>query len=753
MFYLKLFGSPTLEADSTTLTGRPVQRHRLALLALLALAPGRRLTRDKLIAYLWPERDAERGRNLLKQATYVLRGELGDDALLSENDELKLNLEAVEADVVQFEAALASSDFGRALQLYRGPLLDGFFLADAPEFEQWVEQERTRCAQAYASALETLAVAAEAQRDFVQAADWWKRAAAHNPHDSRVAARLIQALDASGSRGLALQHAAVHQHLLEQEFGIEPPAEMTQLVEELRKRPEPRPQPVPAPSDESAPVALAAPAVVAPRRRWRSRLFATSAGIMVFVAALWAVRPRAADPDPPPSVAVLPFVDLSGDSGHAYFSDGLTEEIITQLSLVDGLKVISRTSSMHYKGSKKSLREIADELGVVHVLEGSVRRDATGMRITAQLIDASNDHHVWAQNFEFAPADGFRAQERIARAVTRALELQLHQPTEFAGIGTSDPVAHDFYRRGRYFWNMRTREAHEQAVMNFQRAIERDSSYADAWGALANTYITGYQLGYARLGEEETYSRMKWAAERAIALNDKSAEAHAALSSVLWWQRNWPGAERELRRTLELNPGDSNARSWHAQLLAGMGRLPEALTEIRRAHEQDPFAIIVTLNHGWICFLLKDYVCAAEQQRKAIELNQEWSPSFAQLAVTLAQQGLHEQARAAASRAATLAPRSSMVRADVALVHARAGRDAEARGQLSLAKAEHPDPFRIARAHVALNEPDSALVWLARAPWQFTHRAVRWDPVLDALRSDARFQQLVTRIDREMGMR
>ena len=750
MFYLKLFGSPTLEAESTTLTGRPVQRHRLALLALLALAPGRRLTRDKLIAYLWPERDGERGRNLLKQATYVLRGELGEQALLSENDELKLNVEAVEADVVQFEAALASSDFGRAVQLYRGPLLDGFFLTDAPEFEQWVEQERARCAQAYASALETLAVAAEAERDFGQAVEWWKRAAAHNPHDSRVAARLIQALAASGSRALALQHAAIHQHLLEQEFGIEPPAEITQLVEALRKRSEPRPQPVPATSKGDTPPTIA-PVFAARRPRWRSRLVATSAGIMVLAAFAWAVRPRAADPAP--SVAVLPFVNLSADSGNAWFSDGLTEEIITQLSLVDGLKVISRTSSMHYKGSKKPLREIADELGVVHVLEGSVRRDSTGIRITAQLIDARNDHHVWAQNFEFALDDGLRAQEQIARAVTRALELQLQQPTEFAGIGTGDPVAHDFYRRGRYFWNMRTREAHEQAVTNFQRAIEHDSSFADAWGALANTYITGYQLGYSRLSEEETYSRMKWAAERAIALNDKSAEAHTALSSVLWWQRNWPGAERELRRALELNPGEANTRSWHAQLLAGMGRLPEALIEIRRAHEQDPFAIIVTLNHGWICFLLKDYDCAAVQQRKAIETNQEWAPSFIQLAVTLAQQGLHEEARVAALRAAELAPRSSFVLADLALVYARAGRHADAREQLKRAKGNRPDAFKVARAHVALNEPDSALVWLERAPWQFTHRAVRWDPVLDPLRSDARFQQLVTRIDREMGMR
>ena len=239
MFSLKLFGSPTLEIESATVTGRPVQRHRLALLALLALAPGQRMSRDKLIAYLWPERDAENGRNLLKQASYVLRLELGESALLSENDELKLNTQLVEVDAVAFDAALGMSDFSTAVQLYRGPLLDGFFLSAAEEFEEWIEQERVRYATAYGGALEKMAVISESEGDFVRATEWWKRRAAHDPHDSRVAARLIQALDAGGNRALALQHAAIHQHILEQEFGIEAPAELTHLVEQLRKTPEP----------------------------------------------------------------------------------------------------------------------------------------------------------------------------------------------------------------------------------------------------------------------------------------------------------------------------------------------------------------------------------------------------------------------------------------------------------------------------------------------------------------------------------
>ena len=752
MFSLKLFGSPTLEIESATVTGRPVQRHRLALLALLALAPGQRMSRDKLIAYLWPERDAENGRNLLKQASYVLRVELGESALLSENDELKLNTQLVEVDAVAFDAALGMSDFSTAVQLYRGPLLDGFFLSAAEEFEEWIEQERVRYATAYGGALEKMAVISEFEGDFVRATEWWKRRAAHDPHDSRVAARLIQALDAGGNRALALQHAAIHQHILEQEFGIEASAELTHLVEQLRKTPEPptelvrtTPAEAPARSSDSSPLVT---------RNRRSHVGVVIAAIVLAALAVYAAWPRTNGIEP--SVAVLPFINLTADSGNDYFSDGLTEDIITQLSLIDGLKVISRTSSMFYKGSKKPVRQIASDLRVGHVLEGSVRRDSAGIRITAQLIDARVDHHVWAQNFEFTADDSFRAQDEIAAAVARALapSFKRGKQTEVAGIGTRDPQAYDFYQRGRHFWNMRTREAHARAVANFRSAIERDSSYANAWAGLANTYMTSFQLGYTDLGEEETYSRMKWAAERAIALDDRSADAHTALSSVLWWQRNWPGAERELRRALELNPGDANARAWYMQLLGGMGRLKEALREVRRAHEQDPFAIIVTLNHGWICYLLKDYDCAAEQQRSAAELNPGWPAAHVQLAVTLAHQGLHSQAQSAAARAYRLAPQNSYVTADVAYVHARAGRVAQAREMLARAKVgTPPDAFKIARAHVALGEPDSAMTWVERSPWRFPHRAVRWDPALDPIRSDVRFKKLVARIDREMGIR
>jgi DNA-binding SARP family transcriptional activator len=204
MFYLRLFGAPHLESDDRAIDPRATQRHRQALLALLALAPGRRLSRDKLIAYLWPDRDADGGRNLLKVSTYVLRSVLGDGALLSEGDDLRLNAEALQIDVVEFGAALDRCDFAGAVALYRGPFLDGFFLPNAQEFDSWADGERARLAGRYRSALESLAEAAESANDPHRVVESWKTLAAHEPYDSGVALRLMRALAAVGNRAGAL---------------------------------------------------------------------------------------------------------------------------------------------------------------------------------------------------------------------------------------------------------------------------------------------------------------------------------------------------------------------------------------------------------------------------------------------------------------------------------------------------------------------------------------------------------------------
>lgn len=635
MLRLALLGAPSLERGGGLVDGRAAHRHRLALLALLALAPGRRLGRDRLLAWLWPESDTRHGRNLLKVSTYVLRSALGDAALLSAGDELRLNSELVTVDVLEFEGALQRGDHARAAALYAGPFMDGFFLREAPAFERWLEAERARLAGGYARALEALADAAEAARHLPAAVEWWRRRAVQDPYDSRVAVRLMQALDAAGNRAGALQHAEIHQRLLRAEFGAAPAPDVAALAARLQREPA-------TPVVPATPVAHATPAPPT-SRPIESEHARAVAGVAPPRPAQWIAV-----------AAVLLYVVFLGGA----------------------------------------------------VLHTRPREVAVGDR-----------------------APGAAAEKLGVDAEARAL-----------------------HRRARYLWNQRTREGHARAIHYFHQAIERDSGYADAYAGLADVYLTGFQLGLLDLSEAESYARLTWAAERALALDDESADAHVAFAISLWWQRNWPGAARELRRAIALDPANATARSWYSLLLRGMGRGAEALRESGAAVEREPFAVVVAYNHAWQCHVGRDHACALEQYRRVLEIS-AYPGAWRGLGLLHAQQGRADEARHALEQAVALAPHRTDFLADLAYVHALAGRTREARATLDRAKAAPVEAFNIARAHAALGERDSAFAWLARSNWRWPHRATRDDPGLDPLRADARFAELDARVEREMGMR
>lgn len=755
IFQLRLLGSASLESDRGPAPSRATQRHRVALLALLGIAPGQRLTRDHLIATLWPERDTESGRNLLKVATYVLRESLGETALLSEGDFLRLNSEIVGVDVVEFETAVSRGDHAAAVALYRGSLLHGFVLNEAPEFEHWADRERQRLASLYGRSLEALAEAAEGKGEVQGAVEWWSKRANLDPYDSRVASRLMHALHAGGNRAGALQHAATHQRLLEQELGVTSVPEIAALADQLRKEPNAPHREAPMDTAPKGDASEQSPAtrgsrLVTPNRRWA--LVAVAALLVAgATGAAWSRWSRSADPDP--SIVVLPFVNMSEDEANEYFTDGLTEEITARLASVPGLKVISRTSAMHYKDTKRPLREIAGELKVAHVLEGSVRQSEGRLRITAQLIDARNDHHLWADRLELELKDAFRAQERIADQVARRLEVELGDrgATPVAKRGTRDHEAFMLYRRGRFLWSKRDRDGHARALEYFQRAIARDSGYADAWAGIADLHLTAFQHKLIDLPESVLSARHKQAAERAIALDDQSADAHAAYAVALWWQRNWRGAEPELRRAIELNPGHPDAHGWYGLLLTGMGRPAEGLEQARLDAEMDPLTGESLASHGHQCYFSRDYDCAIDRLRTSIDVG--YAPGYAHLAVAYAMLGRYEEAMGLMQRGIEVAPERTEFLGDLAFVQASAGDTAGARQTLRRAAAQPREPFTIARAWVAMRDADSAFAWLDRSSWLWPHRAALIDPALDPIRADPRFTRLSERIAQEMGLR
>ena len=305
---------------------------------------------------------------------------------------------------------------------------------------------------------------------------------------------------------------------------------------------------------------------------------------------------------------------------------------------------------------------------------------------------------------------------------------------------------------GRWLWTQRTPQSVKQAIHYFNSALARDSTYADAYAGLADAYVVSYQLGFG-ITEDSAYSRLIWAAERALALDETSAAAHASASNSLLWQSNWPGALRESQLAVELNPGDASSRGWQALILFGMGRLEEAREQAARAYETDPFALIVSLTFANANYLLRDYDAALDLWRKTLELNPDWWTAVQQSAIAYSQQGRHQQAVDAIDKVVKRAPKFSNALADAAYVYARAGETAKAREFLTRAKTNVVEAFYIGRAHVALGEPDSAFVWLERSNWKWPWRGTLYDPALDPLRADPRFQDLTARVQRSVGLK
>jgi len=455
------------------------------------------------------------------------------------------------------------------------------------------------------------------------------------------------------------------------------------------------------------------------------------------------------------ALAVLPLENLSGDPAQDYFADGMTETLITSLAKIGSLRVISRTSAMQYKGVRKSLPVIARELNVDAVIEGSVLRDGHRVRITAQLIHAPNDQHLWAESYERDFRDILSLQSEIARRVADEVRIIL-TPEERARLTTARPVnaaAHEVYLKGRYYWNKRSEDSAKKALAHFQQALEIDPRYAQGYAGLADGYIIlGY---YNALPPLEAYPKAKAAALKALELDGTLAEPHATLGVIMRdFEWDWPGAEKEFSCSIELNPGYVEAHHWRATLHSILGHHTEAIAEKTHALSLDPLAVVVRTDLARMLYFARDYDQSVDHYLAALELDPNFGSAHLWLAHAYEQKGRFAEAIAELETGVRLSGESAFSLARLAHGYAVTGRSDDAKEILRklecFPKERYVSPYDIAVIHVGLGDHDQAFAWLGRA---FEERSL-WlgylsvEPQLDPLRPDRRFQDLL----RGMGL-
>jgi TolB-like protein/DNA-binding winged helix-turn-helix (wHTH) protein/Flp pilus assembly protein TadD len=452
------------------------------------------------------------------------------------------------------------------------------------------------------------------------------------------------------------------------------------------------------------------------------------------------------------SLAVLPLVNLSSDVGQDYFTDGMTEALTTDLGKISALRVISRTSAMQYKGTKKPLREIAQELNVDAVIEGTVARSGSHLRITMNLVQASPERHLWADSYESEVNDALTVQGEISRAVAREIQVRLTPEEQrlLGNVRTVDPEAHDDYLKGRYFWNKETRQGTERAIQYFQQAIQKSPNDPLAYAGLADCYV---ELNWDGLDYPDRFiPKARDAAQRALQLDQNLAEAHNSLAAVeLLYDWNWSGAEKEFKHAIEVNPNYAIAHAWYAQYLWAMGRFDQSTSEAKRSLELDPFSESVSNYAAWTFYLARRYDISVQQSKRTLELNPDSPYGHYNLALAYERTGRPKEAVEEFMKEERLAGRSPTEQL-TALEQAyhRSGVQGYWEKRLAFGKEAIRKYFvsnmRLAMVSVRAGQPDAAFEFLEKA---FANREMLiylHDPFWDDIRSDPRFQDLVHRV-------
>jgi TolB-like protein/DNA-binding winged helix-turn-helix (wHTH) protein/Tfp pilus assembly protein PilF len=460
------------------------------------------------------------------------------------------------------------------------------------------------------------------------------------------------------------------------------------------------------------------------------------------------------------SLAVLPLANLTADAKQEYFADGMTEDLITQLSKLGDLKVISHTSVMQYKGTHKPLPEIARELNVDAVVEGAVQLSGNHVRITAQLVDGRTDQHIWADNYDRDLSDVLLLQSDVARDIAKQIDLRLTPQQQLRLAKDAHPVNPDAYQAyllGRYYWNKRTADGLAQAGQYFQQAIQKDPNYALAYSGLSDYFAFLTLIGGPEvLPPNRAMIQAKAAAVKAVQLDDSSSEAHASMGHILHnYDWDFEGAEREFKRAIELNPNYATAHHWYSHYLMQVGRTVESLAQARLAQELDPLSPFINNGLARQYYLSRQYDKAIAQCQVVLQMDSAYLPARTQLALAYEQKGMLTEAVSAMEQARKLAGEKTdlpMVHALLAHAYALAGRRANAQSELNVLMAigqkRYVPPSYVAVVYLALGDKNKAFDYLNKSYQDRSEQLLYLgvEPVVDPLRSDPRFDALLKQV-------
>lgn len=756
---IRTFGSAEL-VDGTSPAAKPIsiQAKRLGLLAYLALAGrGRTRRRDRVVALFWPELDEEHARSALRQALSYLRRTLGP-ATIATRGEDEVGLGSIDCDAVRFDEAVAGGDLGAAMALYTGDFLEGLFVSDASsDFEEWVETERVRFRQSASTAAVALATTAHNCGERAEAIEWGRRAVALAPDDEVRLRWLLALFDRLGDRSGAHEAYDRFARRLMTEYSCEPSVETQSLMTAVRDR-----SVIPGGAPDAQPVhALSAkdetsmmPGSVGPAiglsswRTHRRMIFGGFAATALFVATAIPAY-RRVDRRSHPVLAVLPVKDLDADSTQPYLADALTDQLIVEFGRFSALRVINRRTMMFSRESAQSINEIVRILDADAVLQSTVRRVGDSVYLSVELSRSGDDRRRWKHIFPAARRDIPALTAEAADSVAGRTLIALPVMQTASSPRPVDSAAFNLYIRGRYWWHKRG-PGLLRSIGLFNEALDQDPTFAPAYAGMADAYV---QLGYASLlRPDDAFPKARAAAQRALELDASLAEPHATLGFVaLYYEWDWPTAEREFQRALAANPGYATAHEWYGLYLAAMGRFDEARTQEDAAQALDPLSTAVAGTAAWVEYYAGQNAKAERGIRIALRTDSLNGLSHFYLGRVLQASGRLDLALDQYRATAQLIDWAPTVAA-IGHVYGTQGKTQEARAILSRLdsrrQSEYVTAYAIALVYASLDQRDSAFAWLDRGVVERTHWMVwlRRDPRWAPIRKDPRFAALARRL-------